>query len=687
MATIVTNLTCELTGAVQVKVLQGNLFSADNAGNTINVFVTNHGQPATLGGTISANVIRGDGTTVAVSGAIDGNRAYIILPQACYAVPGVIQIIIKNTESSTVTTIAAVVANVYESTTDTVVDPGNIIPSVAALVEAIEDAVAEIPAGYNACFAPAYSTSSTYALGQYVTYSGYLYRCTTAITSSESWTAAHWTQVALANDVSALKSAIIEMAEDLDFVGNYGLVIVRPELEKGWIDTSGQNSDNANTLRTAGYISVDKPYYYIHHLANYSIAIRVYDSSKNYLRSVYSTGGDTIIVMANTEKYLRYCLNNTTSDYVEDPVTKDCGFISYKGDAIAKIEEDILDFDKDISKVSTIFIEDYSDKTSTFGTISTGYIKRDDGSFVSYADCEATDYIPIDDLKGYFITAKAKYSVAIYAVYSSKSVSSFLTAFDRGAESELLVYRYAFPYWDIIKNYPNAKYVRLSSIEEPLTIEDGIYADKPSVVTANPLYGKRIIAIGDSMVKGHTLSESKVWLTLIANRNNMAYVNYGANGRQIANVATPYHDASYSVYANYASMTNDADIIILFAGTNDSNYNLPVGTYDSTDVTTVCGALNAIFAGMQTKYPDKLIVVFTPYERSTPPGNDSIYAEAIETVAHKYGIPVFNNVKNGGISWNNTTQTNMLCLDSTHLNATGQEFASKRYEGFIRSLM
>ena len=208
MATIVTNLTCELTGAVQVKVLQGNLFSADNAGNTINVFVTNHGLPAALGGTISANVIRGDGTTVAVSGAIDGNRAYIILPQACYAIPGVIQIIIKNTESSTTTTIAAVVANVYESTTDTVVDPGNIIPSVAALVEAIEDAVADIPAGYNACFAPAYSTSSTYALGQYVTYNGYLYRCTTAITSSESWTAAHWTQVALANDVSALKSAI-----------------------------------------------------------------------------------------------------------------------------------------------------------------------------------------------------------------------------------------------------------------------------------------------------------------------------------------------------------------------------------------------------------------------------------------------------------------------------------------------
>ena len=207
MATITSDFRCDLNEPVKVRYLGGNMFSLDNGGNTLNVYCYIGDEPAELGGSVTANVIRADGSTVAVSGAISGNKAYVILPQAAYAVPGLVQIIIKVTQNTTVTTIAAVVANVYESTTDTVVDPGTIIPSVAALVEAIEDAVAEIPAGYNACFAPAYSTSSTYDLGQYVTYNGYLYRCTTAITSSESWTAAHWTQVALANDVSALKSA------------------------------------------------------------------------------------------------------------------------------------------------------------------------------------------------------------------------------------------------------------------------------------------------------------------------------------------------------------------------------------------------------------------------------------------------------------------------------------------------
>lgn len=43
--------------------------------------------------------------------------------------------------------------------------------------------------------APAYSTTATYAVGDYCTHSNKTYRCTTAITTPEAWTAAHWTQV------------------------------------------------------------------------------------------------------------------------------------------------------------------------------------------------------------------------------------------------------------------------------------------------------------------------------------------------------------------------------------------------------------------------------------------------------------------------------------------------------------
>ena len=124
----------DLLEAVKVRYLDGVVFSMDNLGNRVGVNVYSGGEPATLSGTISGNVIRADGATVAVVGESSGSQAWIDLPQAAYAVPGPISIIIKETVSSAITTLCAVVANVYQSSTDTAVDPGTIIPDISTLV-------------------------------------------------------------------------------------------------------------------------------------------------------------------------------------------------------------------------------------------------------------------------------------------------------------------------------------------------------------------------------------------------------------------------------------------------------------------------------------------------------------------------------------------------------------------------
>lgn len=64
---------------------------------------------------------------------------------------------------------------------------------------------AEALENYNT---PDYSSSSTYAVGEYVMYQGKLYKCKTAITTAEAWTAAHWETAILSEDVSDLKSVI-----------------------------------------------------------------------------------------------------------------------------------------------------------------------------------------------------------------------------------------------------------------------------------------------------------------------------------------------------------------------------------------------------------------------------------------------------------------------------------------------
>lgn len=210
MAQNETWLSHDLMNPVKVQYLDGNLFSMDNAGNLIGVTLTKDGVAYSGGGSVSANVIRADGGTVAVSGALSGNVATVVLPQAAYAVPGVASIVVKLTISGEITTIAAVVANVYESTTSATIDPGTIIPSIQTLISQIDTAVSSIPADYSslwASLAPAFSTSTAYTAGQYVTYNGGLYRFITDHAAG-SWSSSDVSSAKLGNDIAELKSAI-----------------------------------------------------------------------------------------------------------------------------------------------------------------------------------------------------------------------------------------------------------------------------------------------------------------------------------------------------------------------------------------------------------------------------------------------------------------------------------------------
>lgn len=173
-ATIETWFEQDIKEAVKVKYLNGNVFSQDSKANVIGVKLYSNGQQASIEGDVSANIIRPDGATVAVVGEIlDGYRAYILMPAAAYVVPGVISIIIKISTSNKVTTVCAVVANVYQSSTDVAVDPGSIMPSIQNLITTIEDAIASIPPDYSSLsamvsrtFCGSYSDATTITTGQ-----------------------------------------------------------------------------------------------------------------------------------------------------------------------------------------------------------------------------------------------------------------------------------------------------------------------------------------------------------------------------------------------------------------------------------------------------------------------------------------------------------------------------------------
>lgn len=186
MAQFETWLKADLKKPVQVTPLRGVVFSRDHEANKIGVEVLDGGQPAALSGAVAGYVIRDDGQTVTVtqSTGLQGNRAWVVLPQEAYATPGRVSIVIKLLSGGAETTLAACVGTVYRSATDSAIAPtGTPIPDLAQLNAAIQAAnSAAASAGQFAagCIAAAYDYNTDYAVGDYVTYNGRLYRCITA---------------------------------------------------------------------------------------------------------------------------------------------------------------------------------------------------------------------------------------------------------------------------------------------------------------------------------------------------------------------------------------------------------------------------------------------------------------------------------------------------------------------------
>lgn len=209
MAVIETWLHQDLQEPVKVNHLDGNLFSNNGNGNRIGVVLTNNGEDlASISGTVSGYVVTADGSTVPCTGSKSGNRASILIPAAAYQ-PGSIFITVFVTDGTTVTTIGAVSTTVMRSRTNAQVDPGSAVTDWTQTINAAMQSVETAAANLGGIVAVPYaSITFPVPLGKYTYYNNNLYRCITPIESSESFTAAHWTQVRLGDDVSDLNIAL-----------------------------------------------------------------------------------------------------------------------------------------------------------------------------------------------------------------------------------------------------------------------------------------------------------------------------------------------------------------------------------------------------------------------------------------------------------------------------------------------
>lgn len=151
--------------------------------------------------------------------------------------------------------------------------------------------------GDVANIADAYSTSATYAAGDYCIYNSQLYRCTTAISTAEAWTAAHWTAAELSEDVGDLRSAIREEIKVItDMTGlNYS-----PEITfidgKGIKTANGQTGTDA-TRSYSGYIPI------LDGIQKVILTMLKFTSSTNYGIAFYSSNAASTFISGVRENY------------------------------------------------------------------------------------------------------------------------------------------------------------------------------------------------------------------------------------------------------------------------------------------------------------------------------------------------------------------------------------------------
>ena len=174
----------------------------------------------------------------------------------------------------------------------------------------------------------------------------------------------------------------------------------------------------------------------------------------------------------------------------------------------------------------------------------------------------------------------------------------------------------------------------------------------------NPLYGKKLVATGDSITQGGSLPNGS-YATMIAADNNMTFQNKAIWGAVLATGVVSNGRTLDSIYPTIAQMDADADYVIISGGVNDFSYldtgAEPLGAvsryYEGLDfdTSTYCGALEQMCRDALIKWAGKK-VLFVIEHRMNGTLNEEVegtydynvkntYLPLMRRILEKWGMP------------------------------------------------
>lgn len=151
---------------------------------------------------------------------------------------------------------------------------------------------------------------------------------------------------------------------------------------------------------------------------------------------------------------------------------------------------------------------------------------------------------------------------------------------------------------------------------------------------------KKVGFLGDSITYG--LGATTPFPTVIHNNTNCISLNYGISQSTIG--ATDKTTA-VPMSERYNLMDSNLDYICVFGGSNDYDYQIPIGTSTDTTNTTFYGALNVLISGLIERYPGKPLIFLTPLYRTLNRESGYKFLDYVNAIIERcnyYSIPVFN---------------------------------------------
>lgn len=224
-------------------------------------------------------------------------------------------------------------------------------------------------------------------------------------------------------------------------------------------------------------------------------------------------------------------------------------------------------------------------------------------------------------------------------------------------------------------NYELENYVGKRILSEDVivkNVEHAIYSDKIKTI----FEGKKVVTYGDS------ITANGGWQDYLRTYFDCTIVNKGIGGTTVANNGAENY---FCLQSRIDTIPQDADVVIIMGGTNDSGDSIPLGDLiynEGFDTTKFKGGLATTIRMIQTRCPNAMIFVASPCSgRGTSGQNmDTVtfnniglttydYAKACKEVAEYFSTPYIPIFEECGINpWNRKE----YIADSVHVNDLGK---------------